>query len=95
MSTVTTPTTTEKVKVTVNGILLDLKAGLDRKAIAEKYGLKMKEVKKIFQNPQLKGRKTAKEIEDGFELVDDFDGTVAPPTKATRVTEAPLSENNI
>ena len=62
-------TPVEKVKLTVSGILQDLSDGLDKKGIREKYGLSATDVKRLFENPKLKGRRVRKAA--AFELTDD------------------------
>jgi len=44
--------------LTTTQILNDLKNGLTRESIKEKYGMTNRELKEIFQHPDLKGRKT-------------------------------------
>lgn len=61
----------EKKKLSILGIQNDLKEGLDRKAIAEKYGLKQSQVAELFQHPKLKGLKVKKPLLEGIELIDD------------------------
>ncbi len=61
----------ELQEITVSGILEDLNNGLDRKAIGEKYSLKLAEVKIMFDHPKLKGKKAKKKVELSFKLVDD------------------------
>ena len=56
----------EKVKVTVKGILAMLEAGKDRAVIGEELGLSGADVKRMFQHPELKGRKVKKAVEVGF-----------------------------
>lgn len=71
----------KKITLSVSNIKADLKAGLDRQAIGEKYGLLPFEVKQLFQNPALKGLKVKKAV--SFELVDD----TVKDTKETAVEE--------
>lgn len=59
----------EKIKLTIAGILADLKAGLDRKQIKAKYGLSSIDLKRVFQHDKLKGRKVSPL--PNFELIDD------------------------
>ena len=74
----------EVVRLTVSGVLADLRAGKTRKEIGEKYGLNGLQVKELFRNEHLKGRKTIKEKGVSFVLVDDL----ATPESATPETEA-------
>lgn len=61
----------DKVKLTVNGLLEDLEQGLTRPEIAEKYGLSMSSINKAFKHPKLAGKK-AKSVPK-FILIDDED----------------------
>lgn len=71
-----------KKQISIAGILEDLQNGLTRLAnqdgydpqigsIQEKYELSAAEVKHIFKHEKLKGKKTIKQKELSFELVDD------------------------
>lgn len=64
---------TQKAQVlTTSQILNDLDNGLDRKAIATKYGLSMLEVKVLFEHPALKGKRPKRALKKiSFTLVDD------------------------
>ena len=64
---------TQKAQVlTTSQILNDLDNGLDRKAIATKYGLNMTEVKVLFEHPALKGKRPKRALKQvSFTLVDD------------------------
>lgn len=81
MSEKNTPEGVKKVQLSVKQIKEDLKNGLDRKAIATKYGLNFAAVKAVFSHPKLKGLKVKRtanvEIED-----DDPDAPVYTPTPA-------------
>lgn len=65
----------EKVKLTIRGVLGDLDNGLDRKAIGKKYGLNPANVKRLFEDPKLKGAKV--KPAPMFELEDDAPEIVA------------------
>lgn len=56
-----------KVRVTPAMILGMLAEGKDRPAIAEELGLSMKDIKVMFQHPELKGKKVKKVHEPAFE----------------------------
>jgi len=59
------------VKVTVSGILGMLKDGKDRAQIGKELGLSGADVKRMFQHPELKGKKVKKVIEPGFIFEDE------------------------
>lgn len=61
----------EKIQLTVQGVLEDLQNGLTREDIGEKYGLNKAEVKRVFQHPKLKNKKTIKPREERFILIDE------------------------
>lgn len=63
--------TEQKRVITVSGVLADLSAGLDRKAIKEKYGITNKELAFLFQHPQLKNKKVKTPFTPSFEIQDD------------------------
>lgn len=63
----------QKPTLTTGGLLEDLKNGLTREDIAEKYGLTKADVKRVFQHPKLKNKKTIKPKEDNFILIDDIE----------------------
>jgi hypothetical protein len=87
---------TEAVVLTVSKILADLKSGLTRKAIGEKYGLNGVQVKELFKNPKLKHKKTAVEKGAAFVLVDDTEEVTSPvqPEVATPTPE-PIIEQEV
>lgn len=60
-----------KQEITISQIIEDLDNGLKRGEIAEKYGLNMSEVSKIFQHPKLRGLKARKPV--SFLLIDDLE----------------------
>lgn len=59
----------EKVKLTVSGVLADLKSGLDRDQIGVKYGLNKANVSRLFKHEKLRGKRVAPA--DAFILEDD------------------------
>lgn len=63
------------VNITVSQILADLKSGLTRDEIGEKYGLNKAQVKAVFSHPKLKNKKTIKQKGAAFILVDDTEVT--------------------
>jgi hypothetical protein len=75
----------EKKKLTISGVLADLEAGLERKQIKEKYGLSHNDMKALFSNPKLKGKKAKKEFEPSFELEDDVPDEPKRIAKAKKV----------
>jgi len=66
----------KKQVITVSQILSDLDAGLDRKAIREKYDLSVEETKLIFQHPKLAGKRVKRSKSIKFTLVDDTEQQV-------------------
>lgn len=63
----------EKVTISVSGIIEDLENGVTRIGLAKKYNISPREVKSMFENPKLKGRKVKKTFVPSFELIDDTD----------------------
>jgi len=66
----------EKKQIKISDVVALLQEGKTRKEIAEHYDIPQSSVKKIFQHPKLKGKKSHKTPD--YELVDDVseDGTV-------------------
>ena len=62
----TQPTTV----ITVSSVLGDLNNGMDRAAIATKYGLSAAEVTEVFKHPKLKGLRARRKI-TRISIVDD------------------------
>ena len=77
----------DKPRVVVSAILRDLKDGLTRDAIGEKYGLDKTGVKELFQNKHLKNKKTHKPKESRFILIDDIDEPDALQTNGPIVAD--------
>jgi hypothetical protein len=65
----TQPTTV----ITVSSVLGDLNNGMDRAAIATKYGLSAAEVAEVFKHPKLKGLRARRKI-TRISIVDDTVG---------------------
>jgi hypothetical protein len=83
-----TETSADKV-LTVSQILKDLDNGLGRPEIAKKYGLKLAEVKVMFENPSLKGRRPKRATTKvTFTLVDDV-----TPQSDPNQTSIPMDED--
>lgn len=61
----------QRIPITASQLLQDLKDGLTREAIGEKYGFNKAQVKRLFNNPALKNKKTHKVHQDPFILIDD------------------------
>lgn len=87
------------VQISISAVQQMLAAGKDRKAIAEHFGLTKAEIKRVFMNPKLKGKKVKKAITqrdaETFVLVDDTTETNATSetTSSTPVaTEQPAGE---
>ena len=82
--------TQERKVVTISGVLEDLENGLGRPLIAKKYGLNAEEMKVLFQNPNLKGKRPKRATKKiTFVLVDD----VTPET--TEDVELQQSEDSV
>jgi len=94
MSTETTAVvSTEKVKVSIPGILSLLDKGLDRKAIKAELGLSHADMSKLFRLPQLANRKPTKEA--GFILTDEAGNAIEMPelmAKKTRTKKVKAGE---
>lgn len=59
--------------IRVSQIIEDLNAGLDRVAIREKYSLSIAEVKVLFENPMLKGKRAKRGTKKvTFTLIEDI-----------------------
>jgi hypothetical protein len=75
-----------QLKLSVSGIIMDLENGLDRTAIATKYGMSSTEVNEVFKHPKLKGlrpkRKTTR-----ITLIDD---TTDEGQAASAIVEEPM-----
>ena len=107
MSTETTaPATQGKIKLTIQMLIKDQADGLNRKAIAAKYGASVSVINKLFKHPDL--AKLRPKHASNFELVDADGNTFSPgqlameaeknkPAKAETVTEtapeAAVTEN--
>ncbi len=66
--------------------LEELDICIDRKGSQEKYGLEKWEVRQMFQNPTLKGKKARKVRKLSFNFVDD---TTPDPNQTSIDVEAP------
>jgi hypothetical protein len=67
------PQTSEPKVIRVSQILADLDSGMDRPAIRRKYGLTMNEIKVLFENPMLKGKRAKRGTQKvTFTLVEDI-----------------------
>ena len=80
----TQPTTV----ITVSSVLGDLNNGMDRAAIATKYGLSAAEVAEVFKHPKLKGLRARRKI-TRISIVDD---TVENPVTIPNIQ--PVTERN-
>lgn len=56
-------------QITISSVLQDLEQGLTRLEIQEKYELSNPQMKKLFQNVHLKGKRAKADI--GLDIVDD------------------------
>ncbi len=59
-----------KITVTISGVLTDLNNGMSRKEIKDKYSLNNDQMKQLFANPKLKGRKAKKSVGE-LVIIDD------------------------
>lgn len=95
----------EPIKITVSGILEDLKDGYtrttnekhylgDEKSIQEKYGLNKSQVKDLFDHPKLKGKKTIAIKAPAFILEDDTEESVEISDAPTDITDIKDSDEN-
>ncbi len=66
------------MQIKISEILNDLTNGLTRHDIKAKYNLSTGQMKAIFSNPLLKGKKT-KKAEEPVYLVDDVTTVIATP----------------
>ena len=78
----TQPTTV----ITVSSVLGDLNNGMDRAAIATKYGLSAAEVAEVFKHPKLKGLRARRKI-TRISIVDD---TAENPVTIPAIVAEPL-----
>jgi hypothetical protein len=81
----TQPTTV----ITVSSVLGDLNNGMDRAAIATKYGLSAAEVTEVFKHPKLKGLRARRKI-TRISIVDD----TVENNPVTIPTIQPVTESN-
>lgn len=83
----------EKIRLTISQIKADLGSGLDRKAIALKYGLRAFEAKTLFQHPKLKGIRVGAErrIEIVEDDTEDTNKTISPKVPTVVQPEKPAS----
>lgn len=84
--------------ITITGVLELLDQGLTREQIATHYGISMKACKKLFQHPELKGKKAKKQDPIEFELVNDLvEETPAPQVEIqeTQQPEEPQQANEV
>ena len=82
-ATVTNQVTSEPTTViTVSSVLGDLNNGMDRAAIATKYGLSAAEVAEVFKHPKLKGLRARRKV-TRISIVDDTENPVTIPQTVT------------
>lgn len=72
----TAPATTGKVQLTIAMLKKDQADGLNRKAIAAKYGASVSVINKLFKHPDL--AKLRPKHASNFELVDESGATFSP-----------------
>lgn len=94
----------KKTRITVSGILEDLRNGLtrtsndkyydeERGCIQEKYNLSTNDLKALFQHPMLKGKKTIRQKELSFVLIEDVEEEVTEVVEES--TEEQASSDSI
>lgn len=87
--------TQERKVVTISGVLEDLENGLGRPLIAKKYGLNAEEMKILFENPNLKGKRPKRATKKiTFVLVDDVTPEQSTPC-ANHDAETQQIEDNV
>jgi hypothetical protein len=99
--------TQTKQTITVSMIDEDLKNGINKEGMMEKYGIKKWEVDEMFKNPKLTGRRPSRKKELSFTFVDDivedipgFEGTtkqlddLTPPTIEDTNSDEPITNPN-
>lgn len=74
-----------KVQIKISDILRMLKEGYTRKDLAEHYDITQTAMKKIFQHPELKGKRTMPKVEDPYVLIDDVNTPQEEPAIADDV----------
>lgn len=76
----------EKIQITISSVLNDLANSMSREEIRDKYALTNVQLKQLFQNPNLKGKKT-KQVNVLLEIVDDVTPEVVEIVEVIEVTE--------
>ena len=98
MSTETTTNQTAPAalpKIVISDVQRMLQEGQDREAIRVHYGLKKIDLKKLFMNPNLKGKKVHRDrITTRFEIVDDVTDPNAVAATPTPVAVQETSGND-
>ena len=99
VATATQATENKEVpKISIAGVLADLKEGLTRKDIGIKYGLNGVQTKALFKNKKLIGKKTHVNAGTTFEIIEDAPDEVEltyPKGKSVmKVKDAPAGEGN-
>lgn len=87
--------TKEAPVLKISSIQQDLKDGLTRADIAEKYGITKSELSRHFQHPKLKGLKTITKPVNAFRLLDDTEDEAETANEkdpaATNATDTPVA----
>tara|TARA_B110000858_G_scaffold196763_1_gene256373 strand:+ start:281 stop:862 length:582 start_codon:yes stop_codon:yes gene_type:complete len=74
-------------QITVSMIDQDLKNGVNKTEMSVKYGIKPWEVDRMFEHPDLKGRRPSKRKPLSFEFVDDTIKDTSDPNLNNRVAK--------
>ena len=74
-------------QITVSMIDQDLKNGVNKTEMSVKYGIKSWEVDRMFEHPDLKGRRPSKRKPLSFEFVDDTIKDTSDPNLNNRVAK--------
>ena len=94
-ATVTNQVTSEPTTViTVSSVLGDLNNGMDRAAIATKYGLSAAEVAEVFKHPKLKGLRARRKV-TRISIVDDTENPVTIPATVAEPLQVVTDPNQL
>lgn len=90
-----------QIVLSPEGILEDLNQGLSRDEIQEKYGLTKTDLQRMFQHPDLKGKKTKKmpgfvwaSSESSTTTVEETEDVIAEEQSEEILDEAPQVTDN-
>jgi len=86
--------TQTKQTITVSMIDEDLKNGINKEGMMEKYGIKKWEVDEMFKHPFLTGRRPSRKKALSFTFVDDMTESTQFPNSMEDVTDEPIIDPN-